>query len=235
VIVGSGFIANAFREQYSSRNDICIHAAGVSNSMCTDATEFLRDKKLLSHSLAVADNFDKFIYISSCSVQDPLMDSMYVQHKREMENLALSVENCLIVSLPQIAGFNENPYTILNAFYNSILKKQSISILSNAYRNIIDIHDVVAIVAEILPKVSNLRRINVANPISISVMDIISTFEDVLEEKAIINIQEGGSQFIVDVKVMTDIVNIDDYCFDNCYLKSVLKKYYKPSPLILTR
>lgn len=230
MIIGSGFVANTFNDHYAKRHDVCLYAAGVSNSMCTDTSDFARDKNLLCESLKRSSGFDKFIYISTCSTQDPSMDTMYVHHKREMESLVMEVANCLVIRLPQIAGLNKNPYTILNAFYNAILKKQEILILRNAYRNIIDIDDVVAIVAEILPKAGNIKSINVANPISTSVMNIVTTLEDVLEEKAVVSISDGGSPFDIDVSVMASMANISKYRFNEYYLKYVLSKYYTPSP-----
>jgi nucleoside-diphosphate-sugar epimerase len=153
---------------------------------------------------------------------------MYVKHKKEMEYLVLNINNSTIINLPQIAGFNKNPYTILNAFHNAILKKQSICIMSNVYRNIIDIEDVVSIVTEILPKLGAIKNINIANPISTLVLDIIKTLEDILGEMGILSIVEGGIPFHVDVRVMASMVNLDEYRFNHDYLRVVLQKYYKP-------
>ena len=43
MLIGSGMLARAFSGAFLQREDVCIYAAGVSNSSCTDAHEFARE------------------------------------------------------------------------------------------------------------------------------------------------------------------------------------------------
>ena len=72
MIIGSGLLAKAFTNKFSQRDDICIYAAGVSNSACSDEREFARERQLLNEALQTkAGEVDAFVYFGTCSVGDP--------------------------------------------------------------------------------------------------------------------------------------------------------------------
>lgn len=71
MLIGSGLLAQAFAIQFSQRDDVCIYAAGVSNSSCIDVQEFERERRLLSETLVKAKQTGVFVYFSTCSVGDP--------------------------------------------------------------------------------------------------------------------------------------------------------------------
>src|SRR3954452_3643005 len=105
MIIGSGLIARAFAARESALDSICIYAAGVSNSTCRDALEFARERERLGAALAATATSNRFVYFSTCSIDDPWSaSSAYVAHKVAMEVLVRGHDNHLIVRLPQIAG-----------------------------------------------------------------------------------------------------------------------------------
>ena len=86
MIIGSGLLARAFTPAFLNRDEVCIYAAGVSNSNCTDAREFEREHQRLGDALQQSKDLDAFVYFGSCSVFDPhAQKTPYVQHKLMME------------------------------------------------------------------------------------------------------------------------------------------------------
>ena len=52
MLIGSGLLAHAFTPAFSQREDVCIYAAGVSNSGCTNPHEFAREQKRLVEAVS---------------------------------------------------------------------------------------------------------------------------------------------------------------------------------------
>ncbi len=143
MIVGSGLIARAFANKFKYRKDVCIYAAGVSNSACKIQSEFFREKERLSSALDTTDQVVSFVYFGTCSVADTeAQQTQYVQHKLEMEQLVAQRPGHIILRLPQVAGKSPNPHTLLNYLHARIARSEAFSVWRNAYRNIIDIDDV---------------------------------------------------------------------------------------------
>ena len=47
MIIGSGLLARSFCDAYDDDDNVCIYAAGVSNSGCVDKKEFKRERARL--------------------------------------------------------------------------------------------------------------------------------------------------------------------------------------------
>jgi nucleoside-diphosphate-sugar epimerase len=108
-----------------------------------------------------------------------------------------------------------------------ILGSDKLLVWKNATRNIIDIDDVVSIIAKVIEK-PKLRRliINIANTRSTSVMAIVNTMEAILSKRANVEILEQGGEFDIDVSLMMPICAELGLVFDDHYLERVLRKYY---------
>lgn len=152
MLIGSGLLAKTFTNNFSQRDDICIYAAGVSNSNCSDEREFARERQLLNETLQTkASQVDAFVYFGTCSVGDPeTQNTPYVQHKLEMEELVATHPRHLVLRLPQIVGRTPNPHTLLNFPYARISRSEAFNLWMRAKRNIIDIADVEAIAAQLI-------------------------------------------------------------------------------------
>lgn len=228
MIIGSGLLARAFYEKYSESTDICIYASGVSNSGCKDQHEFLRERQMLSDAIDRWSAAQVFLYFSTCSICDKASFNLsYIQHKKEMEALVSQHPNFVIARLPNIAGVSNNPHTLLNYISAKILGSDKLLVWKNATRNIIDIDDVVSIIAKVIEK-PELRRliINIANTRSTSVMAIVNAMEAILNKRANIEALEQGGEFDIDVKLMMPICAELGLVFDDHYLERVLRKYY---------
>jgi nucleoside-diphosphate-sugar epimerase len=227
MLIGSGLMAQAFMT-CSHRENVCIYAAGVSNSRCIDPQEFLRERNRLSAALQQARHVDLFIYFGTCSVADADTKSTpYVLHKLAMEQLASSHSHHLIVRLPQVAGVTPNPHTLLNYLYAKIARSEAFSLWRDAKRNIIDVDDVASIVNQMITDNATQNiTLNVANPVSYSITDIVSVMEGIVGKRAIYNVAERGSEYPIGIYRMLTVVSKTSVKFGENYLEQVIGKYY---------
>ena len=83
-IVGSGFLANNFKKHESlfEKLNVCVYAAGVSNSQCVSSDLLEKDKKrLFNFKTRISEN-QMLIYFSTCSVNDPSRNKTpYIKNK----------------------------------------------------------------------------------------------------------------------------------------------------------
>lgn len=231
MLTGSGLLAQAFAPAFSKREDVYIYAAGVSNSGCTNSHEFARERKRLAEALQQAKTVDTFVYFGTCSVVDPeAQHTPYVQHKLAMEQLVSAHPRHLILRLPQVAGKTPNPHTLLNFLYARIVRSEAFQLWSKAERNIIDVDDVVAIARQLIAN-DNLRRVtlNVANPVSYPMTDIVAAMDKAVGKHAVYKFLERGSGYPIDISTMLPVVDAAGVKFDNGYLERVIDKYYGKS------
>ena len=228
MIVGSGLLATAFADRFSADPEVCIYAAGVSNSACTDPAEFARERARLEASLESASDADAFVYFSTCSIDDlNATDSHYVRHKISMEALVGAHRRCLIVRLPQIAGLTPNPHTLLNYLHARVVRSEHFTAWRHATRNVIDVDDVAATVTHVVT--AEERRgltLNVANPRTASVEDIVTAFEQVAGKVAVVSWIDAGKPYSIDVGAVLQVYAALGLTFDDGYLLRILRKYY---------
>jgi nucleoside-diphosphate-sugar epimerase len=230
MIIGSGLVGRAFAPEFPN-NNVCIYAAGVSNSSCSDTHEFLREQQRLTQALEEFQHADAFVYFGTCSVADPEANKKpYVQHKLNMERLVSEHPRHLIVRLPQLAGKTSNPHTLLNHLYECISLGKTFSLWRNAYRNIIDVDDVVPIARYFIVDLA-LRNtaINIANPVNYPMTEVLNAMEIVVGKRASINVIKRGSNYPIDTKLMQSVLNEVGVNFGNDYLERVIGKYYGTS------
>ena len=227
-IVGSGLIARAFAAQRCALNSTCVYAAGVSNSSCGDASEFARERTRLSAALAATPAAMRFVYFSTCSIDDPWSSgSPYIAHKVAMEALVREHDNHLIVRLPQVAGKTPNPHTLLNYLHARICRSERFELWRGAYRNIIDVDDVAAIVAELIRHEDpRAQTIAVANPRNCSIGEIVAAFERVTCRKAVYDEVDRGGEFIIGTDRVAGAIQRCGIDFGDGYLLETLAKYY---------
>lgn len=228
MLIGSGLLAQAFAPAFAQREDVCIYAAGVSNSSCVDAHEFERERKRLAEVMRLAARADAFVYFGTCSVADPeARDTPYVRHKLAMEQLVAGHPRHLILRLPQVAGRTPNPHTLLNYLYARISRSESFCLWRNARRNIIDIDDVVDIADRLIadPGMRNVT-LNIANTASYGMADIVSAMEKVVGKHAVCEVAERGSGYPIDVRAILPVLNAVGVKFGEGYLERVIGKYY---------
>ena len=228
MVIGSGLLAQVFSPVFLHREDVCIYAAGVSNSNCNDSQEFLRERRCLANALQEKRHTRGFVYFGTCSVADSEANKTpYVEHKIAMEQLVATHPDYLILRLPQIAGNTFNPNTLLNFLRTQILRGESFSLWSKAKRNIIDVDDVLSIARELIDN-DSLRNVtvNVASPRSHFIAEIVREMECAMGKRAIYEVVDRGSEYPIDISAILPLVERAAVNFGDNYLKRVVEKYY---------
>ena len=227
MIIGSGLVASALKQSFSGL-ECCVYAAGVSNSGCVDSGEFSRERVRLLEALASHADTDRFLYFGTCSVSDPgSAKSAYVQHKLAMESLVHHHPRHLILRLPQVAGDTPNPHTLLNFLHARISRSEKFEIWEQSTRNVLDIDDIATLVGHlVLREGAAGETINVANPRSIPVSDIVAAMEQVLGKSAVFETRALGSSYSIDCARIEHAIRESGVNLQGNYLERVLKKYY---------
>ena len=228
MIIGSGLIAHAFRTAYAQREDVCLYAAGVSNSACRDPHEFARERERLTAALNKSQAIDCFVYFGTCSVADPeVQDTDYVRHKLAMEELVAAHPRHLILRLPQVAGTTPNPHTLLNYLYAHIARSEAFQLWVDARRNIIDVADVAAIARLLIEDQAVRQRIvNIANPASYAMPEIVAAMSRRVGKPAIFDSVHRGSGYAIDTRSIQPLLDKAEVRFGEDYLDKVIAKYY---------
>ena len=225
MIIGTGFIASAFEKSNFDHSDFIIFASGVSNSLAKRNFEgFDREKKLLKENLA---NNKKLIYFSTTSIFDKSrIDSAYISFKLEIEKyIQENSNNFLIYRLPIVAGFSNNPCTLLNFLHANIKASNLIEIQFNATRYIVDIEDVVKIVLATAKRATN-QILNFTLGTKIKILDLVKIFEEGLNKKANIQIINDGDSYNVENKNLMKLIKDLDIYYGENKIREIIYKYY---------
>lgn len=225
MVIGSGLLASAFSQGFSSNADVKIFASGVSNSRETRKSEFLREREILKASLT---RNGRLVYFSTCSIYDPrAKNSPYVAHKLEMEAMVLESEDNMVFRLPQAVGHTSNKSTLCNFLYDKLVNEENFDLWIYASRNLIDVADIFKIATAIIERGEATDAVlNIAAPVSHSMIEIVSTFENVLSLKARYNKIEAGFNYLINTQISDKMAQLAGIEFDSAYLERVIKKYY---------
>lgn len=229
MVTGTGLIAKRF-SSYAADDRFLIFASGVSNSKASDNSAFERELSLLQEQLALYPE-KKLVYFSTCSIYDPVENSgSYVRHKLQMEDyIARTAANYTLFRISNLAGSTPNSNTVLNFFVNAIKAGRHFDLWQNATRNIIDIDDAYLLMDHILQHdLYNRQIINIANPESFAVPEIVQAIEKILQVKASYTAVERGIPFSISLDEALPLANQLGIRFDDDYLSKLLRKYYQP-------
>lgn len=210
MLIGNGLIASAFLD-YKDNDDVIVIASGISNSKETDYKKYQREIDMIGEFIGTKS---KVIYFSTISVFDESLDSLYVKHKRYIENLISSnFDNYLIFRLPIVIGKTSNNNTFINNIKGKIISDEIIYINNMSSIYIIDIDDI----SRFLPDLINNRNNEIINVVFDNkefVFDIIQKIERLLGKEANKKIVNNGFDFTVDTLFYNE--------YDN---NLILKKY----------
>jgi nucleoside-diphosphate-sugar epimerase len=229
MIEGSGLIAQAFMQAGAQRlHDTCIYAAGVSNSGCRDSYEFMRERERFEAVLAACPADTRIVYFSTCSIGDTsLSATAYVQHKLRMEARVRRCPRHLILRLPQVAGRTPNPHTLLNFLHERMLRGEHFQVWAGAVRNIIDVADVARIALDLIAREqAQGETVNVANPFSNGMLEIVRAMERVLDTSAEFDLLDRTSGAQIDVGRIEAAIRRCGIRFGDAYLARVIERYY---------
>ena len=232
IIFGNGFIAKNLKKLHLP-NSFFIYAAGVSNSNVKQNKFYLREIRQFNNIKKKISPEKMFVYISSLSVENKsLKNDKYVKNKLIIENIIKKeVKNYIIIRLPQVVGKNRNKHTITNFIYNTIKEGKKFYLWENSKRNLIDIDDVAKIVKKYLlgqPKINSI--INIFNPNSITVKDLLKIFSKILSKKITLEVLKKKNKNI-NLRLLKKDTFLPKKYYENInndyYIKKILVKYYK--------
>ena len=230
-IFGNGFIAKNLKK-IRLPEKFFIYAAGVSNSNIKQKKVYNREINQFKKIIKKINPRKILIYISSLSVENKnLQKDKYVKNKLIIEKIIKNeVPKYIIIRLPQVVGKNHNKHTLTNFIYNTFKKGKNFYLWKNSKRNLIDIDDVVKILRAYLlnsPKINS--TINIFNPESISVRNIIKIFSEISLKKITIKELKKENKNI-NLKSLTKKTLLPKKYFkninNNLYIKKILNKYY---------
>lgn len=225
MIIGNGLIANLFRE--NDREDVVFFASGVSNSLETKKSSFLREERLLRESMKAGEG-KIFVYFSTCSIYDSSKNgSPYVNHKLRMERLVEEHSSpYLILRVSNAVGKGGNPNLLMNYLVRCVKEHQEINVYTLATRNLIDADDVKEITLQLIEQKILNQIINVAYLENFSTSEIIEVIEKHFGYKAKIVEYVSGQSYLI------SIPEVEQYFTDHhlpdreAYLMRILKRYY---------
>ena len=198
MIVGNGLIANLFKND--DRENVVFFASGVSNSLETEKSAFLREENLLRKHLT--ENPEKiFIYFSTCSIYDSSKNaSLYVNHKLKMERLVEELAHkFVILRVSNAVGKGGNPNLLMNYLVNSVKEEKIINVHTLATRNLIDADDIKNITLELIDQGRFNQIINVAYLENFSTSEILEILEKHFNKTAKTSLVKSGQSYLISI------------------------------------
>jgi nucleoside-diphosphate-sugar epimerase len=230
MIIGNGLIATTINNSFLDHINLCIFAAGVSNSSETNESEFQREFDLLKKVLA-ENTTKKFIYFSTVSIDVKKIPTPYTTHKLNMEKyIEENTTNYLILRLPNVVGNSTNPNQLVNYFYNSLINDTPITINKNYIRYLLDVEDIPSIIKFLLIKHSDVNNIVVAFPNKINISYLLHLLEEINGNKFnnVVEVEDFNTESQLNITTFISYLGIMPYkkVFNTVPL-DILKKYYK--------
>ena len=225
MIVGNGLIANLFRE--NDRENVVFFASGVSNSLETDKSAFLREENLIRKT--IKENPNKiFIYFSTCSIYDSSKNgSSYVNHKLKMEQIVEELANqFLILRVSNAVGKGGNPNLLMNYLVNAFHQEKEITVHTLATRNLIDADDVKNITLKFINENSFNKIINVAYLENFSTKEILEILEKHFNKTAKTYLVKSGQSYLISIPEAEAYFAENKLTEKKEYLLRIIKRYY---------
>jgi len=227
IVIGDGMIGSALAKFHESSVKVCHFASGVSNSSSSNPSEYEREKALLRRKLLEIEEDVVFVYYSTCSVYDKQSESMYKNHKLEMEDIVSKRKFFHIFRLPQVVGFSKNKFTLTNYLRDCIIEERLINIQTGAKRNLIDVEHVAMIANSIISSKESIGQVcNIGSPMSIGVLDIVILLECALSKRARYVLVDAGSSYPIDVSTASRHAELMGIVFDDLDVNNLINKYY---------
>jgi nucleoside-diphosphate-sugar epimerase len=230
-IKGNGLIGSALYQHAASfhRANLCVIAAGVSNSKCTDLKEFQREESMINHSIDSAlRHQQRLLYISTYSVHDKsLASTPYVQFRMKNEGriIQASPENA-ILRLTNIVGSQGNPTNILNFLHNAVSNNHHIKAWRQAQRNFVDVKDVGKFIEWALESDQCKGILELVHPDTYSIPRTIELLEEHLNKSANVSwVNSSENEFERNILSQKFFSSLQSQTEDG-YFKNILNTYY---------
>lgn len=230
MIIGRGLLGQALR--IIDEEKYLFYVNGVSNSVVEELSETNAEfEEIIQLSKEFPDIH--FVYISTVQVNSSLNHNRaYVRHKILAEALVAKLfKKCLIIRTTNLVGNNIwNTHTLFNYLANALQYDKEIIINRNLLRNFLDVEHFTSLLDAYL-KIDNnsfVNMIEIANPVSYSMQQVIEEFEFFFKKKfRLFNDYElsNYAQFEINSILSQNLFRQCDISLNN-YIHSLLKKYY---------
>jgi dTDP-4-dehydrorhamnose reductase len=227
MIIGRGLLAKALSNIDNDKH--LYYVNGISNSVSEIPDDNFESREIEKIAAAVIDKV--FIYFSTSQVNSMAnLARPYVKHKYAIESLVANrFPQYLIIRTSNLVGDNPwNGTTLFNYLYTSLKAKKKITVDESVIRNVLDIDHLITIVNFYLHNFYQKNEIiNLVNPASYTMAQILNEFEEVFSEKFIRenSAQNNFAHFEANTELSASIFNNCNVDLDN-YISCLLKKYY---------
>lgn len=232
MIVGRGLLGNSLSG--IDNNKYLFYANGISNSVLQ---QIPRNNFEINEINRIADKNEEriFIYFSTSQVNSKLnFGRAYVQHKLFIEDLVIKrFAKYLIIRTSNLVGHNPwNKHTLFNYLCNSLAANEQIMVNPIVIRNFLDAAHFAALLQNYLNNFEVNKIIEIVNPVSYTMAEIIIEFENYFLKKFMIQsvseindfaLFELNNQLSISLFVKCNIST-------NRYIPYLLKKYYPVVP-----
>ena len=205
-VIGDGLLAAAFASAADAGLNAIICAAGVPDSRCTDESAFQRERALLRRLTERARSRDAvLVYFSGAPVyggfsglrvegEEATPDTPYGRHKLECERLVGESEaRHLVLRLPNAVGPGGHRGQLIPSLVDQALNG-SVLVRTGATRDLLDVDDLVAIVAALLRRGVADGVLNVASGVSTPVPRIAELIAAALRVSPSVVMVAGGDR-----------------------------------------
>jgi nucleoside-diphosphate-sugar epimerase len=228
MIIGNGLIAKAFKN-IELNSSYIVFASGVSNSKKLDFSDCQKEFNLLKSTAQNNIEEKTLIYFSTYSINNEQERvSSYVQHKIRMENFI--VEKCksyLIIRTSNIVGKSINNSTVFNFLFHKIKKSILFELWVNAYRNFLDVDDLVLMVNELINVGEENKIVYLVNPFDINVLILVEKIEIFTSKKATYSPKYYESRVLGVDKSLSNALFSRLGIVNQEYIERLLEKYYR--------
>jgi dTDP-4-dehydrorhamnose reductase len=233
MIKGRGLLAKALK--IIDGNEYVFYANGISNSVLQ---EIPFDNFEIKELKTIANDYpDKLlIYFSTCQVNSERNYSRpYVKHKLLIEEfISKNFPHYLIVRTSNLVGFNPwNSHTLFNYLNHALLVNKEISVNPSLIRNFLDVDHFVSLLSEYIKYNEKNKIVEIVNPVSYSMQEIIDDFEKYFSKKFILQVsndRSGFAFFDLNPQLSLKLMEKSSVCFDD-HITTLLKKYYAADSL----
>ena len=233
MIIGRGLLANVLRDIDNEKH--LFYANGISNSVLENIPKNNFEIKEIEE-IAKQNNGKTFIYFSTCQVNSELNHHRaYVKHKLFLEHfISKNFQNYLIIRTTNLVGHNPwNIHTLFNFLYHAITVNEQITINPVLKRNFLDANHFSTLLKGYLQKYPVNKTIEVVNPLSFSMGEIIDEFEKCFLKKFKMKRETETNDFAffeLNNQLSSKLFKVNNISTQN-YIPDLLKKYYLELPV----
>lgn len=217
-VIGSGLIAKAFASAAETGSDAIVCASGVADSQTSDVFAFGRENALLrdlTHRARARGSI--LVYFSAAPIYgrttgirletaQATPETPYGHHKLGCERLvADSGARYLVLRLPNVVGPGGHPRQLIPSLVAQVLNG-SVVMRTDATRDLLDVDDLVIVVAALLRRGVCNSILNVASGVSTPVPRLVEVIAETLGTSPSVLSAEGGDSQEFSIAKVRDLL-----------------------------